>query len=154
PLPISADDTAGSLHDKLAALGAEAIVALLPGLAATAVVPQDDAQACYAAKIGKDEARLDWTLPAAVLDRRIRAFNPFPGASALLDGEAVKIWQARPAEGNGRPGEILALTPQAVRVACGTGALDLLEVQKAGAKRLPVAAFLAGNPLAVGQRLN
>jgi methionyl-tRNA formyltransferase len=154
PLAIAPGDSAGSLHDKLAVLGAEAIVALLPGLAGMAATAQDDSLACYAAKIAKDEARLDWTRPAEVLDRRIRAFNPFPGASALLGGEPVKVWRAGLAEGTGAPGEILAVSPQAIRVACGIGALDLVEVQKAGGKRLPVAAFLAGNPLAPGQRLN
>ncbi|TCJ12918.1 methionyl-tRNA formyltransferase [Parasulfuritortus cantonensis] len=153
PLAIAPDDSAASLHDKLAELGAEAIVALLPGLAAVVAAPQDDALACYAAKIGKDEARLDWSLPAAVLDRRVRAFNPFPGAACQLGGEPLKIWRARPAPGGGRPGEILAVGPDALRVACGVGALDLLELQKAGGKRLPVAAFLAGNPLAPGQSL-
>jgi len=154
PLAIAPDDSAGSLHDKLAALGAEAIVQLLPGLDSAVATPQDEALACYAAKIGKDEARLDWTLPASTLDRRIRAFNPFPGAHTLLDGEPVKIWQAHPAAGAGRPGEILAVSPQAIRVACGDGALDLIELQKAGGKRLPVAAFLTGHVLATGQRLD
>jgi methionyl-tRNA formyltransferase len=154
PLAIAPDDSAGSLHDRLAALGAEAIVALMPVLATTRAVPQDDVLACYAAKIGKDEARLDWSLPAAALDRRIRAFNPFPGANALLDGEPLKLWRARPVAGCGRPGEILAVSPQGIRVACGEGALELLEVQKAGAKRMPVAAFLAGNGLAVGQSMH
>ena len=154
PLPIAPDDNAASLHDKLAALGAAAIVQLLPDLAAARATPQDDGQACYAAKIGKDEARLDWTRSAAILERRIRAFNPFPGANALLDDEAIKIWQARPVAGRGQPGEVLAVTPQGITVACGEGALDLTEIQKAGGKRLPVAAFLAGHPVSAGQRLN
>jgi methionyl-tRNA formyltransferase len=153
PLAIAPDDTAASLHDKLAQLGAEAIVRLLPDLATARRTPQDDSLACYAAKIGKDEARLDWRLPAAVLDRRIRAFNPFPGASALLGGEPLKLWRATPVAGSGRPGEIVAVSPQGLRVACGEGALDLVEVQKAGGKRLPVAAFLAGQPLVPGQCL-
>ena len=154
PLAIAPDDTAASLHDKLAVLGAEAIVELLPRLADTVAVAQDEAQACYAAKISKEEARLDWGLPAAVLARRIRAFNPFPGAVAQLGGEPLKVWLARPAAGSGAPGEVLAVSGQAIRVACGDGALDLLEVQKAGGKRLPAAAFLAGNALAAGQHLD
>jgi len=154
PLPIAPDDTAGSLHDKLAGLGAEAIVELLPRLIEARPVPQDNALATYAAKIAKDEAAIDWHLPAAVLDRRIRAFNPFPGAHALLAGEALKIWQARPAPGGGQPGEVLAVSRDALRVACGDGALDLVEVQKAGGKRVPVAAFLAGHEIAVGQRFD
>jgi methionyl-tRNA formyltransferase len=156
PLAISDQDTAGTLHDKLAALGAEAIVALLPRLAAGAVEarPQPEEGVSYAAKIGKEDARLDWRQPALALDRQIRAFNPFPGAWAELAGEPLKVWQARPAPGGGQPGEVLAATPQALRVACGEGALELLEVQKSGGKRLPVAAFLAGNPLTAGRQFD
>ena len=153
-LPILADDTAGGLHDKLALLGAREIVALLPRLEAGAVraEAQDDNLATYAKKIGKADAAVDWRRPAGEIDRQVRAFNPAPGAFASWQGEAIKLWRARPAEGRGAPGEIVAVERDAVRVACGEGALDLLELQKAGAKRLPAAAFLAGNPLAVGQR--
>ncbi|NWG87860.1 MAG: methionyl-tRNA formyltransferase [Hydrogenophilaceae bacterium] len=155
-LTITADDTAGSLHDKLAELGAHEIVALLPRLQAGEVgaAAQDDTLATYAKKIGKEDAAIDWRRSAVELDRQIRAFNPVPGAFGQLGGEAVKLWRARPADGRGTPGEIIAVERDAVRVACGDGALDLLELQKAGAKRMAVAAFLAGNPLAVGQRFD
>jgi methionyl-tRNA formyltransferase len=154
-LPILATDTTGSLHDKLADLGARALVALLPRLAAGAVTPepQDHTQATYAAKIGREEARLDWSLPAGVLDRRIRAFNPYPGATALLGGEPLKLWQARPVPGQGMPGRVLAVDKAQFTVACGEGALAITEVQKAGGRRQPVAAFLAGHPLRAGDRL-
>ncbi|KAF0099211.1 MAG: methionyl-tRNA formyltransferase [bacterium] len=154
-LPILAGDTTGSLHDKLAELGAREIVALLPELAAgrVAATPQDDALATYAGKIGKDDARLDWSLPAAALDRRIRAYDPFPGAFCLLDGEPLKIWRARPVAGSGEPGTLLAVDRHGIRVACGEGALEIGEVQKAGGKRLPVAAFLAGHDLRPGHLL-
>lgn len=154
-LPILATDTTGSLHDKLADLGARALVALLPRLAAGAVTPepQDHTQATYAAKIGREEARLDWSLPAGVLDRRIRAFNPYPGATALLGGELLKLWQARPVPGQGMPGRVLAVDKAQFTVACGEGALAITEVQKAGGRRQPVAAFLAGHPLRAGDRL-
>lgn len=154
-LPILDSDTTGSLHDKLAELGAREIVALLPKLDAGRVdaTPQDDALATYAAKVGKEDARLDWRLPALELDRRIRAFNPFPGAYGLLDEAPLKIWRARPVAGAGAPGEILALDRQGIRVACGEGALEIVEVQKAGGKRLPVEAFLAGHELRVGTLL-
>ncbi len=154
-LPILDTDTTGSLHDRLAELGAREIVALLPELEAGRVqaTPQDDALATYAAKIGKDDARLDWSLSARELDRRIRAFNPFPGAHALLDGAPLKIWRARLADGQGEPGRILSVDRQSLGVACGTGSLDITEVQKAGGKRLPVEAFLAGHPLHAGDRL-
>lgn len=151
PLPIASDDTAASLHDKLAQLGAAAIVDLLPRLTATRAVAQDERLACYATKISKDEARIDWSLPAAVLDRRIRAFNPFPGAVTQALGGPLKIWLARPIAGLGQPGEVLSAAP--LRVACGEGALELLVVQKAGAKRLPAAAYVAGTGIVPGQRM-
>ncbi len=155
-LPIAADDTAGSLHDKLAALGAREIVALLPRLEAGAVraEPQDERLATYAKKIDKAEAAIDWRRPAPELERRIRAFNPVPGAQAQLAGATVKLWRARPAEGQGEPGEIIGVGRDAITVACGEGALDLIELQQAGARRLPAAAFLAGHPLAPGQRFD
>ena len=154
-LPILDSDTTGSLHDRLAALGAREIVRLLPELAAGTVsaAPQDDTQACYAAKIGKEEARLDWTRPALELDRRIRAFNPFPGAFGLLEGNPLKIWQARPAPGSGAPGRILAISDGGLLIACGEGALEVMEVQKAGGRRLPISAFLAGHALKPGEVL-
>ena len=153
-LPILATDTTGSLHDRLAELGAREIVALLPELAAGRVqaVAQDDALASYAAKIGKDEARLDWSRSAAELERRVRAFNPFPGAFCLFEGAPLKVWHARPVDGHGAPGEILVAQPQGIRVACGEGALDIRDVQQAGGKRLPAEAFLAGHDLRPGSR--
>jgi methionyl-tRNA formyltransferase len=155
-LTISDTDTAGSLHDRLARLGAGEIVRLLPELAAGSVTatPQDDTLATYAAKIGKDEARIDWGLPALEIERRIRAFNPFPGAYSHLEDEIVKIWRARPAPGSRHPGEILEASRDHLRVAAGSGALDLVEVQKPGGKRLPVAVFLAGKQLRAGDRFN
>lgn len=156
PLPIAADDTAGSLHDKLAELGAREIVALLPRLQAGEVqaVAQDAALATYAKKIGKDDAAIAWQRSAAEIDRQIRAFNPVPGAYALWQGEAIKLWRARPAPGRGMPGEIIGISRAAIGVACGDGAVELLELQKAGAKRLPAEAFLAGHPVQVGQRFD
>jgi len=155
-LPILTTDTTGSLHDRLAELGAREIVRLLPDLAAGKIsaTPQDDALATYAAKISKDEARLDWRRPAEELDRKIRAFNPFPGAYGLLGEATLKIWQARPVPGSGAPGSILALADGALHIACGAGALAITEVQKAGGKRLPVSAFLAGHTLKVGDTLS
>jgi len=151
PLAIGPADTAGCLHDKLAVLGARAIVELMPVLAGAVAVPQDDGQASYAAKISKDEARIDWSLPADVLDRRIRAFNSFPGAVTQFQGAPLKVWRARPAEGNGKPGEIVSLAP--LRVACGQGALELIEVQKAGGKRLAADVYVAGHAVVTGMRM-
>ncbi len=152
PLPIAADDTATSLHDKLAELGASAIVELLPRLHDCQPIAQDDSRATYAAKISKDEAALDWSLPAEVLERRIRAFNPFPGAVARFQGEPLKIWQARIASGAGENGEILSVSPPVV--ACGGGALELVEVQKAGGKRIPANAWAAGSGVVTGQGMD
>jgi methionyl-tRNA formyltransferase len=154
PLAIASTDSAASLHDKLAALGATAIVGLLPRLARGEVarVPQDTTLVTYAAKLSKDEARLDWRQSAATLDRRIRAFMPFPGAHALLNNAPLKIWRAEPCPGQGTPGEILAIAPDGVRVACGEGTLNLLELQQSGGRRLPVKDFLAGHALTLHDR--
>lgn len=148
-IAIETDDTAASLHDKLAALGARLIVPALQALGRgeIAPLPQPDVGANYAAKIMKDEAALDFSLPAAVLARRVQAFNPFPGATAMLDGATVKVWRAAAVEvpQSGTPGAVLAASPQdGVLVACGEGALRLLELQKPGGKRLPAAEFVKG----------
>ena len=148
-LAIAADDTAGSLHDKLANLGAQMIVNTLDRLPLNAK-PQPDPGACYAAKIEKSEAALDWRLSAAQLEKQIRAFNPFPGAVSDLDGRAIKIWQAKCIAASGTPGQVVAVDGSGIVVACGKGGLRLSELQKAGGKRLPVAQFLAGNPITAG----
>lgn len=154
-VPILDSDTTGSLHDRLAELGAREIVALLPELETGRITatPQNDAFATYAAKIGKEDARLDWQLPARELDRRIRAFDPFPGAYCLLDQAPLKIWRARPVPGSGHTGAIISVDRHGFRVACGTDALEISEVQKAGGKRLSVEAFLAGHELRPGNLL-
>lgn len=152
-LAIAADDTAATLHDKLAALGARLIVDVLERLPLPAVA-QPDAGVTYAHKIEKHEALIDWNHPAAELDRHIRAFNPFPGAQTRFAGQPVKLWRAVPIAGNGEPGSILAIDRRQIVIACGDGALAVSELQKAGGKRLPVAQFLAGHPLQVGQRFS
>jgi len=145
-LPIEATDTTGTLHDKVAALGARMIVEALHKMAAGELVatPQPENGVTYAAKITKEEARLDFTLPADVLARKIRAFNPFPGANGVVDGVAVKIWHADAADGNGAPGQVLQADAGGIVVACGAGALRLTELQKPGGKRLAAAEFLKG----------
>lgn len=156
-LPILAGDTTGSLHDKLAELGAREIVALLPRLETMAGEKQDGTLATYAKKISKDDARLDWSRPAVELDRQIRAFNPFPGCHAQLGDEPIKIWQARPVaeigQPGGQPGTVLTVGKDGLRVACGEGALEISEVQKPGGKRMDIASFLAGTPLMPGDKL-
>jgi methionyl-tRNA formyltransferase len=154
-IPISPDDTTGSLHDKLADLGGTMIVETLQKLQSGLITsnPQPEAGANYAAKITKEEAALDFTQPADVLARKIRAFNPFPGAFAQFNGITVKLWHAKALpDTTGKPGQILTANAQdGVIVACGTGALRLTELQKAGGKRLPAAEFLKGFPLTDGQ---
>lgn len=152
---IHADDTTGSLHDRLALLGAEMIVealrALPGGLTAT---PQPADGVTYAAKIGKAEASIDWNRPAVELERAIRAFNPFPGAVATLQQTPVKLWRARAIDAAGTPGEVLLAEGAGVIVACGEGALCITELQKPGGKRLPAADFLRGMPIAAGSRFD
>jgi len=148
-ITIADDDTAGSLHDRLAALGARLTVEVLERLP-LAAEPQASEGVSYAAKIEKAEARLDWRRSARELDRQIRAFNPFPGAQTLHGETGIKLWQARPEGGAGAPGTILSADRHGILVACGEGALRVLELQKAGGKRLPAGQFLAGNPLAAG----
>ena len=159
-LPIAPDDTTGSLHDHLATLGAEMIVRALQALEQGQLHPtvQADAGMCYAAKISKEEAALDFRLAAPVLERKIRAFNPFPGTHAQCTGATWKIWRAQALDqdvGLAEPGQVLAASPQdGILVACAQGVLKLTELQKPGGKRLPVAEFLQGHPLLPGMRFN
>lgn len=152
---INATDTTGSLHDRLAALGGELIVDALKKLQQGGLLAQAQPTdgMTYAAKISKQEADLDFRLPAETLLRRIHAFNPFPGAVVHLHETAVKIWQASFVEAKGKPGEILSVTSEGVVVACGSGALKLLELQKPGGKRLAAAQFIQGFAMEPGQCL-
>jgi methionyl-tRNA formyltransferase len=152
---INATDTTGSLHDRLAALGGELIVDALKKLQQGGLLAQAQPTdgMTYAAKISKQEADLDFRLPAETLLRRIHAFNPFPGAVVHLHETAVKIWQASSVEAKGKPGEILSVTSEGVVVACGSGALKLLELQKPGGKRLAAAQFIQGFAMEPGQCL-
>ena len=151
-VPIRDSDTAASLHDVLAETGAAAIVAALANYPALAPVAQDNAQATYAAKLGKAEAQLNWGEPADGLARAVRAYNPAPGAWTLLDGAPLKIWSVQVCPGSGFAGEVLRADAEQLVVACGGGALALQEVQPAGSKRMTAAAFLAGRPLLPGTR--
>ncbi|MFN3398179.1 MAG: methionyl-tRNA formyltransferase [Sulfurimicrobium sp.] len=153
PVPIMAEDTAQTLHDKLAAVGGEAIVAALARLQCGTLggQPQDDDLATYAAKLSKTEGRLDWRRPACELVRAVRAYNPFPVAQAVFKGVVWRIWRAEMSSARGAPGEILHADKEGLLVACGEGALLLREVQKAGGKRLPLAQFLPGNPVKAGE---
>ncbi len=151
---ITDQDTTGSLHDRLARLGGSLMIDALHQLAAgrLAPVPQPAEGVSYAAKISKEEAVLDFHLPAALLLRRIRAFNPAPGAQALVGDSLLKIWDARLSGASGEPGTVLSVDPGGVTVACGEGSLVFTELQKPGGKRLPAAAFLQGHAIHAGQR--
>jgi methionyl-tRNA formyltransferase len=142
PTPIGKRESAGSLLQRLTELGAAAIVAALERLDTLPPQPQDDAQATYAAKISRDDARIDWTRPAAYIDRQVRAFDPTPGAEGTIEGETIKVWQAVPVEGKGAPGE--NISGDGLTIACGEGALRLLELQRPGGRRLPTTEFLRG----------
>lgn len=148
-VPICDDDTAATLHDTLADLGARLIVEALAKQPA-AMRAQPESGVTYANKIEKAEAVLDWRLPATSLARQVRAFNPFPGAVADLEGLSIKIWRAETADIKGMPGAVLSVDRDGIVVACGDGALRLAELQKAGGKRLSAAQFIAGNPLLPG----
>lgn len=154
-LAIAEGDTAATLHDKLAELGARLIVEALPrlerGELAGEIQPSDGVS--YAPKLEKAEAALDWRRPAVELDRAVRAFNPFPGAFGQVDGQVIKVWRAERVSGQGVPGIVLAAGADGIVVACGEGALCLTELQKSGGKRLAAADFLHGFPLKPGQRL-
>ena len=156
-LTITASDTTASLHDRLAALGAERIVQVLTKLATgetLASFAQPAEGITYAHKLEKQESLLDLTRPAQLLDRQIRAYNPFPGAMIQLDGQPIKIWQARVQPISGQPGCILSADATGVVVACGRDALCLEVMQMPGGKRLQAADFLRGHPLAVGMRFS
>lgn len=148
-IPIGPRTTAGALMEELAAIGAEAIVEALDRLPTLVPEPQDAARATYAAKVGKAEARIDWSRSNVEVDRQVRAFNPAPGAETSLGGVALKIWAAEPVDGSGAPGAWLDRGE--LVVACGSGALRLLEVQRPGAKRMAATAFTNGNPEALRQ---
>ncbi len=151
-LPIAPDETAGTLHDKLAALGARLLLQALQSPWPIAATPQPEDGITYAAKIDKQEALLDWRQPAEQLERQVRAFDPVPGAFLVHDGRPIKVWHAeRLTDAGGPPGTVLAVGRQGIDIACGVGALRLTELQKAGGKRLPAAQFLSGMPLGVGE---
>ena len=153
---IRDDDNAGSLHERLAELGAKLIVECVDLIeqGRFEARPQPPQGATYAAKLDKSEARIDWSRPAEEVWRKIRAFNPSPGAIAQLGAEPVKIWRAGLAEANGEPGEIVAAGNEGIVVACGKEGVRLLELQRAGGRRLLAAEFLRGRRLVPGDRFS
>ena len=155
-VPIREDDTTGSLHDRLATLGARLIVEALETAACGGLRAESQPAegVTYAHKIDKAQAALRWSEPAAVLARRVRAFNPFPGAATALAGDAVKVWTARAEAGDGRvatPGTLVSAGADGLRVQTGDGVLVMTELQRAGGKRLGAADFVRGFAVQPGQ---
>ncbi len=142
--PIHAEDTAQSLHDRLAVLGADAVLTALEGLRAGALEgePQDNACATYARKLEKSEGTIDWTQPAMQIWRQVRAFHPWPVAQTRFEGQVLRIWSALPVEGLGAPGRVLRACRDGIDVGTGEGILRLTQVQMPGKRPMPAADFL------------
>lgn len=138
--PIGATETTGALHDRLSEMGATLILEALDRLDTLSPEPQPETGVTYAAKIDKAEARIDWTRPAAELVRQVNGLSPFPGAWCLAGEERLKLLSAAPAPGSGTPGQVLG----GFTVACGTGALEVLEAQREGKRPMPAAEVLKG----------
>ncbi len=141
-LTIGAEETTGDLHDRLSALGAALIVQALRRLGDLTPEPQPEAGVTYAAKIDKAEARIDWSAAASDVDRQVRGLSPFPGAWCDVGGERLKLLRSRVVEGSGAPGQRLG----GLRIACGVGAIDVLEAQRPGKRPMPAADILRGWP--------
>ena len=153
---IKHTDTANEVHDALAELGAQAIVADLQQLQQAGRLnstPQPEDGITYAQKLSKDEAKINWHEAAAVIERKIRAFNPVPAAWTEYQDKPMKIWQAEVVAQNGTPGEVLACTSDGLTVACGEQALKITELQPAGSKRMNITAFTAGRHIEKGTQL-
>ncbi len=150
---ISDTATASSLHDQLAELGARSIVTALRDLAKLTPVAQNDVEATYAAKLLKTESPIDWSQDAQTLARTVRAFNPFPLCNFSFNAAVIKVWQASAQAGTGVAGTVLSLDKAGILVACGTGALRLEVLQRAGGKAQPAAQFLQAVAIKVGDML-
>jgi methionyl-tRNA formyltransferase len=155
---IGPRDSAATLTLRLAVVGGEAIVETLIRLQCDGrvdAVPQQNDGASYARKISRDDATIDWRVPALAIDRQVRALNPFPGAVTSLAGKPIKIWASEPAPGHlGTPGTVVRADSGGLIVACGEGALAVRELQRAGGRRLSAADFLSGNPIETGSRMD
>jgi methionyl-tRNA formyltransferase len=156
PCAIGSEDTSATLHQRLAELGARLTVDALPRLARGELPgrPQPDEGVSYASKIDKREAAIDWTQPATLIERRLRAFDPFPGCTAQVGGQTLKVWRAGVVPGVGRSGQVLDAGPARLVLACGEAALELHEVQMPGGGRISAREFLQRHPLPPGARFS
>ena len=158
--PIRTDDNAQTLHDRLAQIGAALLVPTLRDVAAGKLAPrpQPTGGASHARKLAKEDGLLDWTQPARTLWNRVRAFMPWPGAFTHFPDQPqphlLKIWRAEVTEGTGAPGEILRADKTGILVACGSGALQIFELQREGGRRMNVGDFLSGHPLVTGRKFS
>ncbi|KES12213.1 Methionyl-tRNA formyltransferase, partial [Snodgrassella alvi SCGC AB-598-P14] len=150
---IKTDDTASEVHDALMQLGADAIVADLQQINQLQPIPQSETGVTYAHKLSKAEAQINWTRPAAEIVRKIRAFNPVPGAWTVWQDKPLKIWRAKIVSYTGIPGMVLHSNEHELIVACGKDSISIEEIQKAGSKAMSVTAFQAGNILQQGTLL-
>ncbi len=153
--PIRPDDTAGSLRERLAALGAQALCEVVADIerGTAGAIPQPADGACYAAKIDKREAQLDWAQPAVALERAVRAFAPAPLAWTLWRGQRLRVGRARVLDGQGAPGQVLAVDASGIEIACGDGSLLLTALQAEGGRMLTAREFLAGRRVEPGEVL-
>jgi methionyl-tRNA formyltransferase len=149
-IPIADDDTGGSLHDKLSKLGAEALMAALPGIADGSLAPvaQDDSKTTYAKKLDKAEANIDWQRPAAEIARQVRAFNPWPVAQTRFEDAVLRIWNAKPVKGETGPaGMVMAANRGGIDIATGDGLLRVTRLQMPGKKPVSAADFINAYPI-------
>ena len=154
---IDPRDSAATLTERLAAVGAEAIVDTLIRLqrdGRVEALPQQEHGASYARKISRDDAAIDWQASALAIDRQVRALDPVPGAFTVLGGKPIKIWSSEAAAGHfGSPGTVVRADGGSLVIACGEGALAVRELQRAGGRRLTAGDFLSGNPIETGTRV-
>jgi methionyl-tRNA formyltransferase len=156
--PISAQDDSATLHRWLAQLGAGLLLETIPDYVSRKIQPKPQSDgATYAPKIKKEDGQIDWKLPAQNILNRLRAFTPWPGAFTFLKSEPkpclLKIWKAEAVQKDGEPGDILSANPQGIVIACGKDALNILELQREGGRRMSAAEFLTGHPLKAGNKL-